>query len=93
MLVCDWVTILEIEPAIFGIFHMPVGTEITLMHENGNKYFVLTDIGEILGTVRHTKAHHKHRHRHKLDVSIQQCLKECVPSVPIKVSSYLIIIK
>lgn len=48
MLVCDWVTILEIEPAIFGIFDMPVGTEITLMHENGNKYFVLTDTGEIV---------------------------------------------
>jgi len=48
MLVCHWVTISEIEPAIFGIFDMPVGTEITLMHENGNKYFVLTDIGEIV---------------------------------------------
>lgn len=56
MLVCDWVTILEIELEIFGIFDMPVGTEITLMHENGNKYFVFTDTGEILGTVRHSKA-------------------------------------
>ncbi len=67
MLVCDWVTILEIELAIFGIFDMPVGTEITLMHENGNKYFVLTDIGEILGTVRHTKAYQGTPRHRKFD--------------------------
>lgn len=48
MLVCDWITILEIEPAIFGIFDMPVGTEVTLMEQNGHKYFVYTDTEDIV---------------------------------------------
>ena len=32
MSVCDWITILEIEPAILGIFDMPIGTDITLIY-------------------------------------------------------------
>ena len=48
MSVCDWITILEIEPAILGIFDMPIGTDITLIYENGKKYFIFTDTGEIL---------------------------------------------
>lgn len=48
MLVCDWNTILEIEPAIFKIFDMPVGTDITLINEDGKKYFIYTDSEEIV---------------------------------------------
>lgn len=46
MSICDWETILEIEPAIMNIFNMPVGTDITLLEENNRKYFVYTDSGE-----------------------------------------------
>lgn len=33
MVVCDWGTIFEIEPAILPIFDMPVGTDLTLVYE------------------------------------------------------------
>ena len=37
MAICDWGTIIEIEPAIMNIFKMPQGTDITLINENGKK--------------------------------------------------------
>ena len=46
MVICDWGTIFEIEPAIMAIFHLPVGTDIALVTENGKKRFVYTDSGE-----------------------------------------------
>lgn len=46
MVVCDWRTIFEIEPAIAPIFYMPVGTELTLIYEENSKYFVNTETGE-----------------------------------------------
>ena len=47
MVVCDWGTIFEIEPAIAPIFNMPIGTDLTLMYESQRKYFVYTETGEI----------------------------------------------
>ena len=47
MVVCDWGTLFEIEPAIAPIFNMPIGTDLTLMYENQRKYFVFTETGEI----------------------------------------------
>lgn len=46
MVICDWGTIFEIEPAIMAIFDLPVGTDITLIENHGKKYFVHTDSGE-----------------------------------------------
>ncbi|WP_397538214.1 DUF2185 domain-containing protein [Rummeliibacillus pycnus] len=46
MSICDWGTIIEIEPAIMNIFNMPIGTDITLLSENNRKYFVYTESGE-----------------------------------------------
>ena len=46
MVVCDWGTLFEIEPAISLIYDMPVGTDLTLVYENGRKYFVYTETGE-----------------------------------------------
>lgn len=46
MAICDWGTIIEIEPAILPIFNMPIGTDITLIEEGKKKYFVYTDSGE-----------------------------------------------
>ena len=46
MVVCDWGTLFEIEPAIAPIFNMPVGTELTLVYENERKYFIFTETGE-----------------------------------------------
>ena len=45
MLICDWGTIISIEPAIIPIFDMPIGTEITLVEEYGKKRFIYTDSG------------------------------------------------
>lgn len=47
MVVCDWGTILEIEPAIAPIFNMPIGTDLTLKYESQRKYFIFTETGEI----------------------------------------------
>ena len=46
MVVCDWGTLFEIEPAISMIFDMPVGTDLALEYEDGKKYFVYTETGE-----------------------------------------------
>ena len=46
MVICDWGTLFEIEPAISLIYDMPVGTDLTLVYENGRKYFVYTETGE-----------------------------------------------
>lgn len=48
MVVCDWGTLFELEPAISLIFDMPVGTELTLVYEKRRKYFVFTETGEPL---------------------------------------------
>lgn len=46
MVVCDWGTIFELEPAIAPIFDMPIGTELTLIHQERGKFFVFTGTGE-----------------------------------------------
>lgn len=46
MVVCDWGTIFELEPAIAPIFDMPVGTELTLIDRGQGKFFVFTETGE-----------------------------------------------
>ena len=43
MAVCDWGTIVNIEPAVIEIFYMPVGTDIMLVNENNLKKFVNTE--------------------------------------------------
>ena len=48
MLVCDWGTIIEIEPAVINIFNMPQGTDITLINEGGKKYFIDTETEELV---------------------------------------------
>ena len=46
MVICDWGTLFELEPAIAPIFNMPVGTDLTLVYEKGRKYFVFTETGK-----------------------------------------------
>lgn len=46
MSVCDWSTIVEIEPAVLLIYDMPIGTELTLIHESEQRYFIDTNTGE-----------------------------------------------
>ena len=45
MSVCDWSTIVEIEPAVLSIFDMPIGTEITLIYEGERRNFIDTNTG------------------------------------------------
>lgn len=44
--ICDWGTVFELEPAIAPIFDMPVGTELTLIYQGKEKFFVFTETGE-----------------------------------------------
>ena len=46
MLVCDWSTIIQIEPTVISIVNMPEGTDINLINEDGKKYFIYTDTEE-----------------------------------------------
>lgn len=46
MIVCDWGTIFEIEPAIAPIFDLPVGTELTLEYDESQKFFLNSETGE-----------------------------------------------
>jgi len=46
MSVCDWSTIVEIEPAVLPIFNMPIGTELILIYEGEKKYFLDSNTGE-----------------------------------------------
>ena len=46
MLICDWSTIVEIEPAVLSIFNMPIGTELILIYEGEKKYFLDSNTGE-----------------------------------------------
>ena len=39
-------TVIEIEPAVLAIYDMPIGTELTLLHEGKRKTFVDTNTGE-----------------------------------------------
>lgn len=48
MIICDWGTVIELEPAVNSIFNMPKGTDITLINEDGKKYFIDTDTEEII---------------------------------------------
>lgn len=46
MVVCDWGTVVEIEPAVMAIFDLPVGLDVALVEEGGKKYFVDSNTGK-----------------------------------------------
>ena len=48
MSICDWSTIVEIEPAVLSIFNMPIGTELILIYEGEKKYFIDSNSGQKL---------------------------------------------
>lgn len=48
MSICDWSTIVEIEPALLSIFNMPIGTELTIIYEDERLYFLDTITGQKL---------------------------------------------
>ena len=48
MSVCDWSTIVEIEPAVLSIFNMPIGTELTIIYEDERVYFLDSNSGQKL---------------------------------------------
>ena len=60
MSICDWSTIVEIEPAVLSIFNMPIGTELTMIYEDGRVCFLDTSTGQKLSqsdvevTLHHT---------------------------------------
>lgn len=40
LVVCDYNTVAEIEPAIIAIYLFPIGTDLELVIENGKRHFV-----------------------------------------------------
>lgn len=48
MSVWDFNSIAEIEPAILSIYNMPIGADLTLIHEKDKKFFVHTETGELV---------------------------------------------
>ena len=46
MAICDWGTIIDIEPAVLVIFDMPIGTDIALVEAEGKKSFIYTNTGK-----------------------------------------------
>ena len=48
MSICDWGTIVEIEPAVLSIFNMPIGTELTMIYEEERVCFLDTITGQKL---------------------------------------------
>ena len=48
MSICDWSTIVDIEPAVLSIFNMPIGTELTIIYEDERVYFLDSNSGQKL---------------------------------------------
>ena len=48
MSICDWSTIVEIEPAVLSIFNMPIGTELIIIYEDERVYFLDSNSGQKL---------------------------------------------
>lgn len=48
MSICDWSTIVDIEPAVLSIFNMPIGTELTMIYEEERECFLDTITGQKL---------------------------------------------
>ena len=48
MVVCDWGTIIKIEPAVAAIFDFPVGTELVLEYHDKKRYFVNAETGKYI---------------------------------------------
>ncbi|MFA0814202.1 MAG: DUF2185 domain-containing protein [Anaerofustis sp.] len=46
MVVCDWNTIVEIEPAVMAVFDLPTGTDLTFVVKDGRKFFISTSTGK-----------------------------------------------
>lgn len=47
MCICDFNTVANIEPAIITIYNCKVGTDIELVEENGKKFFLDSNTGEV----------------------------------------------
>lgn len=45
MVICDWGTIVNLEPAIITVYYLPVGTDLTLKLEENKKRFIDTKTG------------------------------------------------
>jgi len=46
MCICNYDSVVEIEPAVLFIYDLPVGTDLTLIEENDSKFFVETETGK-----------------------------------------------
>lgn len=50
LIVCDYNTVAEIEPAIISIYLLPVGTDLEFVIENNKKYFLDNLTGKVVKT-------------------------------------------
>lgn len=47
MIVVDFNTLANIEPAVLSVYDLPVGADLELREENGKKYFADTNTGKV----------------------------------------------
>jgi len=45
--ICDYQKVIDLEPAVFAIYELPIGTDLTIIKEGGNTFFV-TETGELI---------------------------------------------
>lgn len=48
MAICNFNTVAEIEPAVIGIYHFPVGSDLQLVIENNQRYFIDNVNGKVV---------------------------------------------
>ncbi len=48
MCVCSFETIVEIEPAVLGIYSLPVGTELILNYDGKKRFFTDGNTGQVV---------------------------------------------
>lgn len=46
--ILSYEAVIEIEPAIISIYHMPIGTDLTLIREGNKLFFVDTNTGSFI---------------------------------------------
>ncbi|ERI10254.1 DUF2185 domain-containing protein [Aneurinibacillus aneurinilyticus] len=48
MTICDFNTVAEIEPAVIGIYHFPIGSDLQLIVENNRRFFLDNLTGKVV---------------------------------------------
>ncbi|MEP7764837.1 DUF2185 domain-containing protein [Sanguibacter sp. 25GB23B1] len=62
MVTLDFTTVAAIEPAVFSIYHLPVGSDLQLVVENGGRHFLDNITGQEITHLQETEQHAPSQH-------------------------------